>query len=327
MKILNSDNHMNGITSNAFILGATGFMGSVLLETLLDQNHRVSCLVHQRPVPVSVRDTVKTYRGSILTFPWSQLEGEAMPDVIYHFARIPGKGPASRRIAAWLSRRANQRLLNWLSTLEDPPLLVLVAGTLGYGDHGTRATDESTPLTPISFAREYAIGEQPVVRELSRGRVPVMVMRPAWVYADQSWLKSFFLKPMQQHGMVPLYGTGENLMSLIHVQDVAGLLSHIAGHGESGQTYNLFTPPAVRQRDFVDLLSKLSGLPVQPVDRETLRRRGGRTLVEALTFSLNVSTRHEDLYTGYKPVYPDLKSGLSTILSARELLNADIPLS
>lgn len=300
---------------HALVLGGTGFIGSALLDTLQNKNHPVTCLTHKR----TCKQDIRTVSGSILTFPWSRLETTGMPDVIFHLARIPGKGPASRLAAALASRMANYRLLHWLNTLDSPPLLVLVAGTLAYGDHGADPVDETTPLRPLAYARQYSIGEQPIIREMLKKKLPIMVMRPAWVYGNQSWFKSFYLEPMKTHKVVPLYGDGENIMSLIHVQDVAGLLIHIVTYGEPNQAYNLFTFSAQRQKEFAGILSKLSGLDIQSVDRKKLRRQGGRTLVEALTFSLHCSTQHHRLYSQYQPAIPDLKTGISSILTSWEL--------
>jgi nucleoside-diphosphate-sugar epimerase len=185
----------------ALVLGGTGFIGSALINALQSRNHNVACLIHKR----MCKQNIKLFSGSILTFPWSKLETSGMPDVIFHLARIPGKGPATRLAAAFASRIANQRLLHWLSTLASPPLLVLVAGTLAYGDHETVPVNETTPLHPLSYARQYTVGEQPIVREMNKKRLPIMVMRPAWVYGDQSWFRGFYLKPMKTNKVVCLF--------------------------------------------------------------------------------------------------------------------------
>lgn len=299
---------------HALILGGSGFMGSALGRRLEQANGLTSYLVHARPLRRQ-NDRQRLHHGSLSRFDWRTLAGEK-PDVIYHFARIPGKGRFGRLVAGLQSARANSRLLQWLESQPQPPLLVLIAGTLSYGSHGHEWITEDTPYRPTSFAREYSLGEAPIVAAARRQRIPVQIMRPSWVYGPESWFKSYYLKPMLQSGIIPRYGDGSAWMSLIHVEDTAAMIHYLSMYGTSGENYNLFIGEPWTQVRFVQELQQLTRLPVQPVAAQELLRRYGRVVAEAFAFSLRVSTKHKALYAGFQAKYPDHRQGLADLLSA-----------
>lgn len=272
------------------VLGGTGFIGQLLVQALCKQKKQVICLTHHRSIPRNLPVQIQKIPGSIVNFDWNRLR-EA--EIIFHLARIPGSGPVSRKIAATASFYANTRLLHWLRDCQNPPLLVFVAGTLAYGSHQDQFIDETTPLTPTSFARDYAKGEAPLVHAISNSQIPGMILRPAWVYGVQSWFNGFFLSPMRRQNVIPRYGPGENWMSLISVEDCAGLMLHYAMHGQPSQTYNLFCGHPVRQIEFVRMLATLAPeKSIQKIDLNEVRRKYGKAVREAFEFSLIVRILH-----------------------------------
>ncbi len=289
------------------ILGAGGFIGSNFIQ-YLGADTETSILVHKKFPAI---DCDKSYSGSLQTFSWNRIK--ETPRVIYHFARIPGKGRAGRYGAALQSRFANQRLIKWLKTMKSPPLLVYCAGTLAYGNRDDSPADENTPLAPTSFAKQYCMGEQPIVDQLKKEEIPVQIIRPSWVYGNGSWLRNFYLKPMTARQKIPLYGSGDNWMSLIHVTDVCGMIRHISQKGPACRSYNVFTPEPIKQIEFVNLLSRISGYPVEKISLKSFKG-ADKALRQAFTFSLKTSSLYQSLYKSYTFQYPLLQDGLVRVL-------------
>lgn len=295
------------------ILGGTGFIGSILVNSLATTGVVVQCLVHHTKLKNQLTDNVHRLPGALLTFDW---KNAADCDVIFHLARIPGKGAAGRRIAALHSACANRRLIAWMRAQQNPPFLVFVAGTLSYGSHHDKWIDEDTALKPTSFARQYAAGEKPIVDAILNGSIPGMVTRPAWVYGNRSWCNSFFLTPIQQRNAVPLYGNGNNWMSFVHVVDCANMIIHIALHGAFSETYNIFCGEPIRQKDFVQLLSEcFNSIPIEQIGKNDLKKQFGKAIAEAFTFSLKARTKHTSLYRTFEYQYPNLKDGITSLIS------------
>jgi nucleoside-diphosphate-sugar epimerase len=257
---------------------------------------------------------VGVLRGSVDRFSWREIEHDP-PDVIFHLARIPGRGGLKGFVTRVRNRWGNQRLVFALGGWIRPPLVVYVGGTLAYGSHGEALVTEETPIAPTSFSRDYHRAEVPWLAAQRHNDVAVVVARPAWVLGPGAWFEAFYRRFIAAERAVPLYGAGENWMSIIHVEDCAGLIEHTARHALPRSVVNVFTHPPLRQAELAERLARLTGLPVRRVTLEELERRHGRAVVEAFTFSARIGTVHEELHAGYEVIHRDLDADLASLLS------------
>lgn len=290
-----------------FLFGGTGFIGSALTRQLIAnrQEYDLMMLIH-RSARFRELEQVNTNTGSLGSFDLSLLD-RFRPDTIVHLARMSGRGRLGRFLAAWSGARANRRLLRHLKGQPNRPHVIYVSGTLVYGDCGDHPVDEARPLNPIAFAREYHRAEQPWEAAMRSGEIPVTILRPPWIVGGSSWFAEFYLKSIRNHRMVPLFGDGKNLMSLIDVEDCAGLIEHAVRQGKPGHCYNLFAPGAcITQLEFVERLAKFTRTEIRHFDVSEIRRRYGQAMQEAFTFSNNSATRHPEFIAGYKYQYPSV---------------------
>lgn len=295
---------------HALVLGGSGFIGASLVRRLHRTGVRTSCLVHRTAPPDG---DVSVLHGSIDRFPWQALEADP-PDVIFHLARIAGRGPIRGPLTRVRNRVANERLVLALERWERPPLVIYVGGTLAYGSRGDDAVTEETPLAPTSFSRDYHTAEVPWLRALREQAVPVIVTRPAWVLGPGAWFESFYRRFMAAERAVPLYGRGDNWMSIVHVDDCAGQLAHAARHALPMSIVNVFGGPPIRQTELAERLSRLTKLPIREVALADLARRSGRAVREAFEFSCRVGTVHEALHADYRLEHQDLDAELAALL-------------
>lgn len=294
-----------------FVTGASGFIGSALIKYLSQLNMEVYCLIHNT-VMEQKGENIKLIQGDIFDFNWMLLD-EIKPDVIFHFARATGRSKSERKFAAQKNAAANQRLLSWLERLVNPPLLVFGSGTLVYGNRGNEWVNEGSVTDPISFQREYFKAEEPVLDHINAMSSPVIVVRPPWIYGNGSWFKWFYWQHMENKKSIPLYGKGLNQMSLIHIDDCAGMIFFAAKHGDPGTIYNITGHPPMSQLAFAGHIQELIKLPIQKYSAPILRLKLGKAAVEALTFSLKSNSSHE-LMLNYDLRYPELKSGLQSLV-------------
>lgn len=288
-----------------FLLGGTGYIGSVLTAKLAAdrQNNQVMALVHRR-APYRQLEQVNTYTGSLGSFDLSLLD-RFQPDALVHLARISGSGRLGRCWAAFQGARANRRIIRHLRSQRSKPHVIYVSGSLVYGDAGEAVVDEASPIRPTSFALEYIKAEQPWMDEAASGDLPVTILRPPWIIGRGSWFAGFYLNSIRQHGTVPLFGDGRNLMSLLDVEDCAGLIAHALQHARPGFSYNLFAPGAcLTQLEFAQKLSERTGATIRQLDTAETRRTHGQAALEAFTFSSRISTRHPEFAAGYRFKFP-----------------------
>lgn len=295
---------------HALVLGGSGFLGAPLVRRLSAAGVRTTCLLHRTPLPAAQASVV---RGSLGRFPWRALE-EDPPDVIFHLARIAGRGGIRGAVTRLRNRVANERLLLALTTWARPPLVIYVGGTLAYGSHGEEPVTEETPLAPTSFSRDYHHAELPWLRAQRGNDVPVIVARPAWVLGPGAWFEAFYRRFLVAERAVPLYGAGNNWMSLVHVEDCAGLLEQTARRALPMSVMNVFGAPPVRQVELAERLARVAALPIRQVPLDDLERRYGRAVREAFDFSARVATVHQALHEGYRLAHQDLDEDLSALL-------------
>jgi nucleoside-diphosphate-sugar epimerase len=271
---------------------------------------RTTCLLHRTPLPTA---GVGLVHGSLDSFPWHALERDP-PDVVFHLARIPGRGGMRGALTRVRNRRANARLVRALASWARPPLVIFVGGTLAYGSHGETPVTEHTPLAPTSFSRDYHRAEVPWLRALRDHDVGVIVARPAWVLGAGAWFEAYYRRFIQSERAVPLYGPGDNWMSLVHVDDCAGQLEHAARHALPMSVVNVFTGPPLRQAELAERLARLTSLPIRRVPLDDLERRCGRAVVEAFTFSARIGTVHQALHGAYRIEHQDLDGDRAALL-------------
>lgn len=290
-----------------FLLGGTGFIGSVLTSQLVAnrQANDLMMLIH-RSARFRELEQINTNTGGLGTFDLSMLD-RFRPDTIVHLARMSGSGQLGRFLAGRAGAKANRRLVCYLECQPYRPHVIYVSGTLVYGDCGEDDVDEGRSLNPIAFAREYNLAEQPWETAMHAGKVSVSILRPPWIVGGNSWFAEIYLKSIRNHRMIPLFGDGKNLMSLIDVEDCAGLIAHAVSEAEPGCCYNLFTPGAcITQLEFAQRLAMFTRAEIRQIDAPEIRRRYGQAMQEALTFSNNSSTRHPKFIAGYKFRHPSV---------------------
>ena len=295
---------------HALVLGGSGFLGAPLVRRLCAAGVRTTCLLHRTPLSVAA---ARVLRGSLDRFPWRTLEQDP-PDVIFHLARIAGRGGIRGAVTRVRNRVANERLFVALAGWARPPLLVFVGGTLAYGSHGDDPVTERTALAPTSFSRDYHTAEVPWLRALRGNDAPVIVARPAWVLGPGAWFEVFYRRFLRAERAVPLYGSGDNWMSLVHVDDCAGLLEHTARRALPMSVVNVFAGAPLRQVELAERLARVAALPIRRVPLDELERRFGRAVREAFDFSARVGTVHHALHAGYRLEHQDLDADLSALL-------------
>ena len=300
-----------------FLLGGTGFIGTVLTRQLQAnrQANDLMMLIHRR-ARFQDLEQINTHTGSLGAFDLSLLDQFA-PDTLIHLARMSGQGTLGRYLAAWGGARANARIIKHLERKRSKPHTIYVSGTLVYGDCGDRPVDEDRPIQPTAFAREYLKAEKPWMDALRSGEVPVTIVRPPWIIGRNSWFASFYLNSIKSHRIVPLFGDGQNLMSLLDVEDCAGLIAHAARNSLPGRYYNLFAPGAhVSQCEFAERVAKYTRSGIKKLSATEVKSRYGNAVLEAFTFSNVASTKHPEFIAGYHFRHPSIDEMIRNNLPA-----------
>jgi nucleoside-diphosphate-sugar epimerase len=254
------------------VLGASGFVGAAAAEAASRAGWVVRGAGGRRPArcaePVSV-DLADT------TSLRSACRGAA---VVVHAAGLAHVGGAAGRHADFeaVNVRGTAAVAQ-AAAAEGVRRLVLVSSVSVYGDGvcPPGGFDESSPCRPTSPYGRSKLAAEGIAREAAGAGLELVVLRLATVYGPGDPGNLARLMRVIDRGRFLWVGTGENLKTLVHVDDVGRALATAAAIGAPIGTYNLSAPP-VSMATVVAELARALGHPVPAV-----RLPGGPCLAAA----------------------------------------------
>jgi nucleoside-diphosphate-sugar epimerase len=251
------------MANSCLITGATGFVGAHLAEACARRGPAVRALV--RPGSESSpleRAGVTLVRGD-LQDPASLTAALEGVDVVFHCAaRVGDWGPVDDY------RRVNvEGTRNLLEACRGRPLRRFVHfSTLGvYAARHHHGTDESEPLPARhvdGYTQSKVEGEQLALRYHREHRVPVVILRPGFVYGPRDRVVLPKLLENLRNGKVRYLGGGEQALNTIYVGNlVEAALLAVEKDAALGQVYNLTDGERVSKRRFIGGVASGLGVP------------------------------------------------------------------
>lgn len=229
--------------SRALVTGATGMLGSYLVERLQDEGWSVRALC-RRPERADwlASRGVELVAGDLLA-PASLHRAARGCDAILHAAAVVGTrgDPKSfhrgnvlgTRHVETAAARAGARMLHVSTTA--------VVGSARYRDE---PTDESVELPELPerdlYGRSKQAAEVLVLEAHDRGRVWATVVRPPVMYGlrDRQFIPR--IGPVLDRGFFPLPGGGRTTLNVVHADAVArGALLALNRDSAGGRVYHL----------------------------------------------------------------------------------------
>jgi nucleoside-diphosphate-sugar epimerase len=229
----------------ALVTGASGFIGSHVVDALCARGYAVRCLV--RPTS-NLRwlegKHVELYTGTLADH---DALHSACTDVDYVF-HLAGVLAATRAATYYAVNTQGTLNLGRAAVTHAPHVqrFVFVSSLTAAGpapDAGTPRT-EADPCRPISdYGRSKLAAEQRLRADYPG--LPLTVIRPPAVYGPRDEATLTFQK-FVQHGVAPLFGWGTRYLSLVYVQDlVEGLIAAAESPRTPGHAYFLAHGDAV----------------------------------------------------------------------------------
>jgi nucleoside-diphosphate-sugar epimerase len=299
---------------NIWILGGTGFIGKALVNKLSGNSQYLLHLLVHKNVPYRFLEPFNIFTGNLEDFNFKWME-KYTPHIIIHLARFGGRNSLTRYLASKNGAKANWRFINFLCSMKEPPMVVYVSGSLMYGN---QVADEYSMLSPISYARHYIRAEEPWLGVQATKLLDVRMARPGWILGPNSWFKIFYWNYFVQTGKIPLYGNGNQLMSLIDLEDCAGQIINLAENGSKGQNLNIYSGYPVSQKLFAETLANHLNTSIDPISEKKLVQCYGKTVAEALNSSIHLQTKFTELLNKYTLCYPGLEEMLTHTISMLE---------
>ncbi len=322
------------------ITGGTGFIGSELAKSLLDEGHDVVILTRQqarqarRAHPFLDKAAWVSWPGDTPNDQEDKLRNiqtyEIQPagednwlaaldgaDAVVHLAGASiaeGRWNRTRKAAIRNSRILGTRnLVQGIYRLKRPPRVLISGSAIGfYGPRGDQEVTETDGPGQGFLAQVCQAWEQEA-RAAEQVGVRVILLRTGLVLEGQQGALPRMLLPFRLLMGGPL-GSGQQWMSWIHLRDQIGLIRFLLEHPEASGPYNATAPQPVTNRQFSRFIGRLLHRPsLFPAPAPMLRLFLGE-MAEELLLTGQRAIPKRALEQGYSFQYADLESALTDIL-------------
>lgn len=232
----------------SFVTGATGFVGSHLVEALLARGDHVTCLVRSQAKADRLFPTDKpAFVSGDLSDRAALCRACAEADLVFHLAGLTAARDRAEFFA--VNEGGTRAVID--AVREAAPgirrfLYVSSLAAAGPTARGRTLTEEAPPRPVSAYGASKLAGE---VAAKTSG-LPWAVVRPPAVYGprDVELLRVFKLARLGVHIVL---GDGNQELSFVHVTDLASALLRVAADGSDRATYFVCHPETVTSREFV----------------------------------------------------------------------------
>jgi nucleoside-diphosphate-sugar epimerase len=310
-----------------FVTGATGFIGSAVVEELMAAGHSVTALARSEEAgkKLSARG-VQPHLGN-LDDRESLRRAAGAADGVIHLAYMHGLGqiPFAQRLRVILgglptsivsrflavSAEADRRAIDTIGTAlkgSGRPL-VTTFGTLGLSHEGFRATkpateeDEPDPLSPgIDRARN----EEKVEALASLGvRATTVRLAPSVHGEGDTGLVLQLIGIARKRGHSGYIGDGQNRWPAVHRRDAARLFRLALEKGVAGARYHGVGEEGIPFRSIAEVIGQKLNIPVGSISAKEAAKQFSYFGGFAATDNPSSSTRTRD-QLGWEPSGPEL---------------------
>ncbi|MBG0827596.1 NAD-dependent epimerase/dehydratase family protein [Planomonospora sp. ID67723] len=300
------------------ILGAGGFIGRTAVREAAAAGWEVTGLVRTGEAARRVAEAGGTPHRFTVTDPgtWAETARDARAVIDLIQPRLPARMTrrAARQVGA-ARRETTSGVLRTLGSLpaDRCPLLVSVSGVDDLDPGEERTVSHTSPLrtAPYGFAR---IG-LPVRRLIEQSGLPAvhvylgnMVYGPGKGFGD-------VIVPGLARRRIPVLGSGNNRLPIVHVEDAARALVHVAGlDGVAGRSFVATDGTATTLGELFGETARLLGAPApRRLPRWLTAAAVGGVAAETLTLdtAADVSALAE---TGFVLRHPSIREGLPATL-------------
>jgi uncharacterized protein len=297
------------------IAGATGFVGSRLVEQLQAQGDQIVILTRS-PQQASNRFPQAEIVGynPLKSGEWqTSISG---CDAVINLAGEPIAEkrwtPAHKRVMLESRKLGTEKIVEAIAQAAVKPPVLINASAIGYyGTSETSKFDETSPAG-TDFLAEVCTAWEAAAQVASASGTRVVILRLGIVLGENGGVLGKMLAPFSAFVGGPI-GSGNQWFSWIHRDDVVKLMIAAVNDAQIQGVYNATAPNPVTMTTFAQTLgtvmSRPSWLPVPNFALEALLGEGAIVVLQGQQV---IPT--QTLAQGFEFQYPKLQPALSAIL-------------
>jgi uncharacterized protein (TIGR01777 family) len=302
------------------ITGATGFVGSRLVERLQQEEHQV--LVLSRDVDRAKRVFPSAAFPDLEIAAYSPLESGEWQQAISGCDGVVNLAGAPIAESRWTPERkqeildsrqiGTQKIVEAIAQANSKPAVLVNSSAIGYyGTSETATFDETSPAGNDFLAQVCQAWEAEAAKVKDSG-TRLVIVRTGIVLGLGGAIAKMLL-PFRLFAGGPI-GKGRQWFSWIHRDDLVNLILTALTKPDFEGVFNATAPNPVRMAEFSQVLGQVmrrpSWLPVPDFAMEALLGDAAKVVLEGQ----QVLPKRAESY-GFKYQYPTLKEALEDVLS------------
>ncbi|XHX77965.1 MAG: TIGR01777 family oxidoreductase [Stenomitos frigidus ULC029] len=302
------------------VTGATGFVGSRLIERLQADGHTVVALtrnsdraLHMFPAAAFPHVETVAYTSTELG-DWQQALSGC--DGVVNLAGEPiaeSRWTPERKQMILNSRKlGTQTLVAAIAQSKPKPSVLVNASAIGYYGTSETATFDETSAPGADFLAQVCQEWEAAAQTVEQADVRLVILRIGIVLGDGGAMAKM-LPPFKLFAGGPI-GSGNQWFSWIHREDLVSLILQALTDSTVSGVYNATAPNPVRMAEFANtlgaLLKRPSWLPVPSFALEALLGDGAKVVLEGQQV---LPKRTQAMSFQYQ--YPTVRQAVTDILS------------
>jgi len=302
------------------ISGATGFVGSRLVERLHTEGHRILVLTRNPtfaqkvfPSPAFPNLEIIAYTP-IVSGAWQ--DTIAGCDGVVNLAGEPiaeGRWTPERKQEILNTRKlGTQKIVEAIAKSQPQPSVLVNTSAIGYYGTSETASFDEDSANGKDFLAQVCQEWEAEARKLKDTNVRLVILRFGIILGNGGALGKM-ITPFKLFAGGPI-GTGQQWFSWIHLDDIVSLIIQALTKSTMEGVYNGTAPQPVSMNDLSTTMGKVmnrpSWLPVPGFAIEAILGDGAKVVLEGQQV-----LPKRTLESGFEYQYPNLQSALTQILS------------
>lgn len=302
------------------ITGATGFVGSRLVQRLQGEGHKIVVLTRNTTFAQKVFPSEAFPNVEIIAYTpnasdsWQSVIASC--DGVVNLAGEPigeGRWTPERKQEILNSRKlGTQKIVEAIANANPKTSVLINASAIGYYGTSETATFDETSQSGNDFLAQVCQAWEAEAGKVKDAGVRLVILRFGIVLGNGGALGKM-IPPFKLFAGGPI-GSGRQWFSWIHVDDLVNLILQALTKPEIEGVYNATAPNPVRMADLSQTMGQVmnrpSWLPVPAFAIEALLGDGAIVVLEGQQV-----IPKRTVQTGFEYKYPNLQSALTQILT------------
>lgn len=257
------------------VTGGTGFIGSHLVEKLLNEGHKVKVLVRESEsngIKFQNKDArafLKELDAEIcygdLTDKDSLLKAVNNVDAVFHLAAIARPMEIPDKTYFIINEQGTKNLLESCKNKKLKKIVIMSSVSAVGPTHDENPVNEKSVCKPIDiYGWSKLAAEKAGFEYIQKYKLPIVFLRPPMVFGPRDFEMLRWFKFISKR-FFPIKGNKEGLMEFLYVENLIEACLLALTKGKTGEIYHITNEKHYTVDEIVSAIAKAEGIKVLPI--------------------------------------------------------------